>query len=340
MVAGMNAAPLPSLADRPGLTARLTALLTCLLPLALLLPTASTAAPACPPAIAMPSEAQAQSLAAQAPDRGLLYRLRRDGVDSYLYGTLHVGRMEWLFPGPRLREAMTQSRVLALELDLQDPATLQILSQPPRHAEALKLSEPLRKRMSAQARAACLPEQALASLHPILQLSTYTVLQARWDGLDPSFGQEQMLSAWARQQGRSVLALESAERQQQALIPARAGEARKALLKGLDQLERGQVRPVLRRLAQAWADGDLELLQNYERWCECIEDEQDRIELRRLNDERNPELAHGIEALHAKGQPVLAAVGALHLSGDQSLPRLLAARGFEVERLVPASDKR
>lgn len=340
MVAGMNAAPLPSLADRPGLTARFTPLLAWLLPLALLAPIGSTAAPACPPAIAMPNEAQAQSLAAQAPDRGLLYRLRRDGVDSYLYGTLHVGRMEWLFPGPRLREAMAQSRVLALELDLQDPATLQVLSQPPRHAEPLKLNEPQRKRMAAQASAACLPEQALAGLHPILQLSTYTVLQARWDGLDPSFGQEQMLSAWARQQGRSVLALESAERQQRALIPARAAEARKALLKGLDQLERGQVRPVLRRLAQAWADGDLELLQNYERWCECIEDEQDRIELRRLNDERNPELARGIEALHAKGQPVLAAVGALHLSGAQSLPRLLAQRGFEVERLVPASDKR
>ncbi|MFN3305054.1 MAG: TraB/GumN family protein [Roseateles sp.] len=30
------------------------------------------------------------------------------------------------------------------------------------------------------------------------------------------------------------------------------------------------------------------------------------------------------------------AVGALHMSGPQALPRLLAERGFTVERLTPA----
>jgi len=296
--------------------------------------------PACPPAAAMPKAEQAQALAAAAPDRGLLYRLSRDGLSSYLYGTLHVGRMEWLFPGPQLRQAMAQSKVLALELDLQDPATLRQLSQPPRHSQPLRLSTAERQRLSAQARAACLPDGALASLHPLLQLSSYTVLQGRWDGLDPSFGQEQMLSTWAHQQGRQVQALESAELQQQALIPKQARQARQALLKGLEQLERGQVRPVLRRLAEAWAAGDIATLQDYESWCDCIHSEQDRAELSRLNDARNPALARGIAALHAQGRPVLAAVGALHLSGDQSLPKLLAQLGFEVERLVPSSDRR
>lgn len=296
--------------------------------------------PACPPSAPAPSAEQAQTLAAQAPDRGLLYRLRRDGINSYLYGTLHIGRMEWLFPGPQLRMAMAQTQLLALELDLQDPATLKVLSQPPRQREPLRLSEAERQRLATQARAACLPEGALAGLHPLLQLSSYTVLQARWDGLDPGFGQEQMLGSWARQQGRSVHALESAELQLLALIPQQTQQARQLLLKGLNQLERGQVRPALRRLAEAWAAGDLATLQDYERWCDCIHDAQDRAELQRLNDGRNPALARGIAALHAQGRPVLAAVGALHLSGEQSLPLLLAQLGFEVERLVPASDVR
>ena len=55
--------------------------------------------------------------------------------------------------------------------------------------------------------------------------------------------------------------------------------------------------------------------------------------MRRLNDERNPPLADGIEALHRQGRRIFAAVGALHMTGPQSLPRLLAARGFKVERV-------
>lgn len=294
--------------------------------------------PECPPPAHLPSAEQARELARHSPDRGLLYRLRRDGRDSYLFGSLHIGRPEWSFPGPQLRAAMAQTRVLALELDLQDPETLHTLSQPPGHVPPLRLSEALRERLATQARAACLPEGALAGLHPLLQLSSYTVLQARWDGLDPGFGQELMLSAWARREGRPVVALESAALQQQALIPVDPGQARLSLHKGLEQLERGQVRPLLKRLAQAWAIGDLDSLQNYEVWCDCIKDAQDRAELRRLNDGRNPALAEGIEALHARGLPVLAAVGALHLSGPQALPKLLAARGFSVQRLVPPPD--
>ena len=46
-------------------------------------------------------------------------------------------------------------------------------------------------------------------------------------------------------------------------------------------------------------------------------------------------MAERIEALHGEGKRVLVAVGALHMTGEQGLPRLMAARGFTVERLVP-----
>jgi uncharacterized protein YbaP (TraB family) len=93
---------------------------------------------------------------------------------------------------------------------------------------------------------------------------------------------------------------------------------------------------VMARLAAAWEAGDLAALDDYAAWCECIADEEDRAAMRRLNDERNPRLADGIEAQHRQGRRVFAAVGALHMTGPQSLPRLLAERGFKVER-VPFS---
>ena len=55
--------------------------------------------------------------------------------------------------------------------------------------------------------------------------------------------------------------------------------------------------------------------------------------MRKLNDERNPPLADGIEAQHSQGQRVFAAVGALHMTGPQALPLLMAQRGFQVERV-------
>ena len=53
----------------------------------------------------------------------------------------------------------------------------------------------------------------------------------------------------------------------------------------------------------------------------------------RVLDQRNVALARGIEKLHAEGRRVMAGIGALHMIGDQGLPALLQARGFEVLRV-------
>lgn len=305
-----------------------------LVALALLLSlTRAGAAETCPPEIAPPDAEQAAALAAAAPDRGLLWRITRDGHSSYLYGSIHIGRPEWAYPGPALRAALAAADTLALELDLSDAATRHTLAQPPR--PALHLGPALQARLDAQIRAACLPPGALGRQHALMQAGLLSLLAARWDGLDAAYGQEIMLLAWAQAKGRPVAALERAQDQLAALIPADAGEARRELQQALDELEAGAGRATLRRLAEAWARGDLATLADYERWCDCVHGDADRRMLRRLNDGRNPQLAQGIAKLHGEGRRVLAAVGALHMSGPQALPLLLGKMGFQVERLLP-----
>lgn len=94
----------------------------------------------------------------------------------------------------------------------------------------------------------------------------------------------------------------------------------------------------MQQLAAAWASGDLAAIADFERWCECATTEAERAALQSLNDARNPALAAGIAKLHSQGLRVFAAVGALHMTGPQSLPLLLSQAGFAVERLrfVPA----
>jgi uncharacterized protein YbaP (TraB family) len=295
---------------------------------------ASAPAPtACPPVAQPPTPEQIQAAQRDARDRGFLWRITKNGRSSYLYGTLHLGRMPWVFAGPRLREAQANTDTLALELDLTDPAVLQ--SPPPAATAPMPLTDALRARLSRQIAAACVPEAALQKLNPLMQAITLTVLAARWEGLDASFAQEIVLATAARVQQRPIVSLESAQSQLAVLLPTDPAEAQRLLDQSLEQLEKGRARPLLRRLADAWAEGKLQEIENYAQWCECADTPQDREFLRRLNDERNTPMAERIDALHGEGKRVLAAVGALHMTGEQGLPRLMATRGYTVERLVP-----
>lgn len=283
----------------------------------------------CPPPAPTPSAAQLAAAARQ--DRGVLWRVERDGRVSHLYGTLHVGKAEWMQPGPAVRAALAASDVVALEIDPADPALSQ-LSDP---ADAAPLPPALQARLARATAAACLPEGALAALPPALQGLVLTLMEARWLGLDPALAQEQVLAHQARAAGRPLVALETVALQKQVLVPADPADAETALAGTLDEIESGRGRAVLERLATAWAAGDLATLERYEEWCGCVDSADDRAALRTLNDERNPAMAARIEALHREGRRVFAAVGALHMTGPQGLPKLLAERGFAVQRVGP-----
>jgi uncharacterized protein YbaP (TraB family) len=112
--------------------------------------------------------------------------------------------------------------------------------------------------------------------------------------------------------------------------PAAAPEAIDAALR---QLELGESRAMLLRIARVWDEGRAEELERYAQWCGCADTDADRQALVRLLDERNAPLAERIVAEHAAGRRVFAAVGALHMVGPVGLPALLAARGFQVQRI-------
>jgi uncharacterized protein YbaP (TraB family) len=300
------------------------------LPVGLMLLWPGAPAASCPPPVPRPSAEQLQ--AAQRQDRGLLWTLQRDGRTSYLYGTLHVGRPEWMTPGPRVAAALDRSELLALEIDPTN-ADMQREMAAPAGPEAPALPAALKERLARQIAAACLPAGALDGMHPAMQAMLLGVLEARWAGLDPGFAQEQALARRALDAGHRIVSLESVALQKKALLPDSPAETLAMVEQTLSQLESGSERAAVARLAQVWAQGDLATLEDYERWCDCIHDDAERAAMRALNDERNPALAERIDALHREGRPLFAAVGALHMTGAQSLLRHLAARGFRIQHI-------
>ncbi|MET0544526.1 MAG: TraB/GumN family protein [Variovorax sp.] len=299
------------------------------------------AAPAaeCPPAadVGQLTRGSAEEATRRAVDRGFLWQLERGGRTSWLYGTMHLGKAEWLIPGPTVREALAQSDTVALELDLGDPATLAVFAAPADAAVMARVLTPERRqRLAQQAALACLPDGALAGMRPILQLATLSMLAARSEGLYADFGSEAFLTMFARARKKPLVGLESAADQLKALAGETEAEEGEQIDQGLTDLESGDARRQGEQLADVWAHSDWTRLDRYRQWCDCIRTPADELALRRLLDDRNPGLAAGIARLHDGGQRVFAAVGALHMVGSAGLPALLESRGFRVTQRVPA----
>jgi len=293
---------------------------------------------ACPPsAIASLGKPGAAVGQWNAADRGLLWRADRDGRTAWLYGTIHIGRAEWVRPGPTVQQALEQSDALALELDTRDQAAMRAMTQPADPALVARvLSGERAQRLARQREAACVPPESTAGLQPILQVMALTGLVARFDGLYPEFGADEALAVSARNNGKPVFALESASAQLRMLTGDSEAEEAEQIDAALAELESGQLRSQMKELADIWARGDADKLSRYPEWCNCVDTPAERRLMTRLLDDRNPGLADGIERMHAGGKRVFAAVGALHMVGPQGLPALLAARGFTVSA-VPLS---
>jgi hypothetical protein len=290
-------------------------------------------APVCPPAAPTLHSIDPAELRRDVRDRGLLWRLEKDGRVSWLYGTVHVSRVDWLVPGPRIQAALAGSDVVALELDPADPEIGRLFGTPPDPARMERVTAGLRPRIARLAERACLPAERLANLRPMLQLVTLSIAEARRQGMHPEMAVDAVLWSIARRLGKEVVALETPASQLAALTPASEADERELLDSGLHDLESGEGRESLGRLVQAWVAGDEERLASYPQWCKCLDTPAEQRFFQRVNDERNRAMAERLAALHAGGRTVFAAVGALHMTGPEALQGLLRQRGFQVQRI-------
>lgn len=273
-------------------------------------------------------------LKAQARDRGLLWRLDKGGRTSWLYGTVHAARVDWVMPGPTIVQAVAASDVVAVELDLSDPSTLEVLSRPADPAVAQRVLDDGRRQRLQRLRArSCAPQALVERMRPLMQVMTISVLEAgRW-GYHADLSVDAMLMGMARASGKRLVALETAAQQLAALTPASEEDERQLVDRSLQVMEAGGLRQRMDKIMRVWAEGDEAQLARYEQWCECMDTPAERRFTARINDERNPAMADKLAALHDGGARVFAGVGLLHMAGPQSLLTLLRARGFAVERV-------
>lgn len=291
------------------------------------------AATPCPPAPEKPTPQMLQAARRDASDHGYLWRITRDGHTSYLYGTMHVGKLGWMFPGPQVAQALGASDTVALELDVLDPGIQERMKKGMAALHGASLPEPLMKRMRQQAESLCFPYEAFADAPPELQIDMLVMMMGRREGLDAAYGIDAALAALGHGMDKDVVSLETPEFQVQALLMKTPQETVAYVEDSLDELENSRSRDMLKRLSLAWANADYAEMEHFTDWCECLKTATEREVMKRLLDERNPALADKIDALHRRGKQVFAAVGSLHMFGPVGLPALMAKRGYQVQRV-------
>jgi len=283
---------------------------------------------------APPVTPRLDEIVANAADHGPLWKATKDGRPVWLYGTIHVAKAAWAWPGPKVMAAIQASDTLALELDLTDPDLLRRLQQAIlRKPGSPTLPDALEKRLLASMAAACIAPAALAPMRPEMQAVTLEVMQGRGLGLYPEYGIDTNLAAFARDRPMPVRSLETPESQAALLVSDDPAETARAVGAVLDELEGGHAPAMLKRLASDWERGDVDDMAAYASWCGCMDTPEQRADFHKLIVERNPLMADRIVQWHAEGRRLFVAVGTLHMIGPAGLPTLLKARGFQVERV-------
>jgi uncharacterized protein YbaP (TraB family) len=297
-------------------------------------PPAIAADTSCPPEATRPTPEDAAAGMRAAVDSGLLWKATKAGRTVWLYGTIHVAKLAWAYPGPDVMRALLASDMVALELDVTDGGVLERLRRAiERKPGAAALPEALQRRLAAQMAANCVAPDSLATLRPEMQAVTVDLMTARQFGLYPEYGIDMVIAGVAHTTRKPIRSLETPEAQASLLVSDDPAETARTVADVLDELEDGRSPQMLQRLAGDWQRGDLADLQDYARWCHCLETVRQRADFVKLIDDRNPLMADKIVRWHAEGRSLFVAVGSLHMTGRLGLPELLKKRGFQVERV-------
>ncbi len=283
---------------------------------------------------ALAALAPSAACAGQAP-KAALWKLSDPDTTVYLFGTIHAlpKALDWN-TGP-VKRTFGQADTLVVEVVGPEDAekTLRPMLEMGM-AEPGKVP-PLAARVSQKTRGALKALVARSSFPPAaldrfetwlaaLILAGPTISDA---GLDPETGADRALMAAARARSMPIIGLETME-QQLGYFDSLPEKDQRALLDAVVQ-DDGHVKQEFHDLVAAWARGDVAML-------EALADDELKASphLREiLLTRRNARWADWLARRMETPGTVFVAVGAGHLAGNDSVQKMLAAKGLKVERV-------
>ncbi len=284
----------------------------------------------------VPADALAQTAApaAPAPIQGegpALWVVKDADSTLYLFGSVHVLRPTTGWASPRVEAAFDSASDIWFEIsNPDDQAAIMPLIQQHGLSPETPLSSRLTPEENAELDAAAQAKGASAAqLHPMkpwlaaLSLSVAPLIKA---GYDPKSGVELVLKARAEAAGKPIHGFETIDKQIGILAGLPDDVQLVFLRETLKDYENAATK--LDEMVEAWARGDVATL--------------DRVTITEMKDaspalyqavlvDRNTDWANQIQTLLEGSGTAFIAVGAAHLTGDDSVQAILQKRGVTVE---------
>ncbi|MCF6192749.1 MAG: TraB/GumN family protein [Kangiellaceae bacterium] len=261
-----------------------------------------------------------------------LWKVEKNGVTSYLFGSIHIGS-ENMYPlSSIVTNAYTNADHLAVEIDLKPGEEMKMVPLVQKYG--LDLTKPIEQRLSPEGlviyQKACkeraLPCAQFAPFRGWLLSAQLTVLQMQKLGYKEELGIDKHFLNMAHKANKSVISLESAQMQFE-------------LLGGLDQ-ETQEIMLIqslqattedIEALFAAWQTGDdkamLEMFQ------QGADNPKIKAMYLKLFDKRNIKMAKKIDHNASAKKSLFVVVGAGHIIGKNGLVDLLTKDGFKATQL-------
>jgi uncharacterized protein YbaP (TraB family) len=266
--------------------------------------------------------------------------LRARGITLHLFGTIHVGKLNFYPLAAPVEERFRAAEHMVFEVDpniLSSPDTMRTLQArallPDNQTLDQVLNPATLQDLSAVLEGQGVPLQTVMRLKPWMIAMLLSDLQVRALGFNALWGLESYLLNQMTP-GGNVLELESLQ-QQLDLLERLSSEA--FLDYSLRDFEASAAQ--IETLVQAWACGDHATLEAllFEEPKEDLS-ETELAELTRINEQmfvvRNRIMADGVVKLIESGQDdYFVAVGAGHLLGPDSVVELLRQEGYTVQEV-------
>ncbi len=286
----------------------------------------------CPPEFSEPTAEQIEIAKKKTNEHGYLWEVTKDGKTSYVYGTIHVGSIDWIFPGKKTLTALRNSKKLALELNLGDPKIMTEIVELMKSNSEAKLSDALQERIKQYAGNNCMNFEQLQNLRPEFQVLMLTIPILKKEKLYSELSVDLIIAGVANALKIPIIGLET-PKEQMSILFSKSGELEQDIQEAMEKLEDQTQKKVLEKLVDAWANSDFEVLNAYAEWCKCTETQKEREALKQLIDERNITMVTRFDRIHSDEGKIFMAVGSLHMVGPMGVPSLLKKQGYSVVRL-------
>lgn len=268
-----------------------------------------------------------------------LWRAQGVANSVYLLGSIHLLRAED-HPLPSTIDAVYEdAEVLIMELDMDDldgAAAQRLFNQGGvlRDGTTLRdlMGEELYLRAETAARAIDIPIDLLSQSEPWLAAITVEMMTLFRIGFNPALGVEMHLTSRAIQDGKPIEGLESIDEQLAFLDGLSLQAQREMLMQTLE--DSASMASSIDEMIRAWRYGDTGLLESG--LLDSLAENEELSDA--LVTSRNRRWVSQIDDLLDEREDYLIVVGALHLVGEEGVPRLLAEKGVEIHQLSePAS---